>query len=156
VEALRLVQRDSDLLYRKVDPDQWDHATGKLFPTAFEDPGKPYTRLSFYVKRCVSSAEAVLARFAKFGATKRACGTTGKPTTRRMFEVGYRIAALRASVIHDLGLEFETVDGHEISEDGHTNVLGGQQYAILLFSEASLLDDTETFGPPPETFGPPP
>lgn len=135
-----------DLLYRKLDPGHWDPTARQAFPEAFQDPGKPYTRLSFYVARVVDSPAAVFRLFGRFGAVKKACGVSSPPSPAQMCDAGYGMAELPANVIKALGLEVETIDGRQINERGHINVIRGQEYAILLYAEARVLERHEIIG----------
>src|SRR5438445_6125307 len=89
----RLLEPD-DLLNRRVQPGQCD--TDGLHPTAFQHK---YQDLSLFVARITQPAE-VLARFARFPAVMRACGTRDRaPTPDEMYEAGYRIAVIPYEVI---------------------------------------------------------
>ncbi len=126
----RVINIDEDILYRKIDPEHWATQTNSILPVAFEDPGKPYTNLSFFVKRFMSP-EQVLEYFANFSATVCATNTPAPVPTRTMYACGYRIAQITTKQIHDMGLSFVPgKDGNEISSKGHVNVADGQKHAI--------------------------
>jgi hypothetical protein len=140
---LRLVDRKTDILCRKVTSEQWSKATGELLPTAFQDR---HNNLSLYVLRCIPSFSYVLEIFAEFKPVQKACGTEGPPTARQMYDSGYRIAIVPASIVEELGLSYKILPGeHEIEIDGHVDVIEGQQYALNLLFDATMLTEAETF-----------
>src|SRR5262245_57206611 len=104
----RILEPD-DLLYRKVQPGQWD--TEGLHPAAFQDRHKD---LSLFVARVRRPAE-VLAMFARFPAVMRACATGRRaPTPAEMYEAGYRIAVIPYRVLVAYGFQVEVdADGHQ-------------------------------------------
>jgi hypothetical protein len=131
-----------DLLYRKVQPGQWDGE--ELHPTAFQDK---HQDLSLFVARLESPAE-VLSLFASYPAVMRACGTRSRPPTpAEMYEAGYRIAAISFGTITGCGFRVEEdSEGHQYRADGHVNVLGGKNLAITWARQARLLSREETLG----------
>lgn len=140
---LRTVNRETDVLYRKVDPDHWDHDTGNLLPTAFQDP---YANLSFFVARFKTPRD-VLYFFRSKTATKQAAGISSSVPPDRMYRVGFTISAVLASDFQRLGLEYIAQDGHEISQSGHVNVRDGQHHAIQIRGVARCLTEQEIFPP---------
>lgn len=144
-EVPSIVDRENDRLYRKVDPDQWNRETNQLEAVAFQDPGKTYTKLSFFVRR-YKTAEQVLDYFAGMTPTKDAVGCEGRASTRQMYDRGYRIAEIAASSIAQLGLQYVSKENREIKPTGHVDVADGQNHAVRLLRHARLLTEEEIFG----------
>ena len=148
----RLVDRENDILYRKVNPDFWDTVTGNLKPMAFADPGKNYAGVSFFVKRFKTPYE-VLNFFHDIGETRRIVGISSSVTPTRMYEHGFRIAEIPAKRIceietqYNIKLEYKITDGNEIDNKGHVSILNAQAFSILLFrSPTRILSREEIFG----------
>lgn len=124
----RLVDRENDILYRKVHPDFWDKETNKLKPGAFADPGKNYTGVSFFVKRFKTPLE-VLRYFSSQGETKKVVGISSSVPPARMYEHGFRIAEVSARRIceieaqFNIRFEYNITDGNEIDDKGHVSIL---------------------------------
>jgi hypothetical protein len=143
----------NDVLYRKVDPDHWDSADNTVEPAAFQDPGKNYPDLSFFVKRVVGTPDKALDLFTNFPATRNTCGLKPdeKVTPEIMFNRGYRIAEIPASEIVRLGLQFKVIGEGMVQitssgrSVGHVDVVNGKKEAIELSESAKCLTKEETF-----------
>jgi hypothetical protein len=135
----RQIDFDNDVLLRRLDPQLWDVNQNEAFPDAFEDPGKNYKELSFYVERCVASPIELLKLSAHYSAVMKSCGTSpDPPTVEQMLLAGYGVARVPASVIKELNLNVKpTSGGDEIDELGHVNVVDGRRYGIALADTAS-------------------
>jgi hypothetical protein len=136
------IAQPNDLLYRKVQPGQWDEEG--VLPAAFEDR---HEDLSLFVARVKSPAD-VLRHFARFPAVRREC-RTGRhpPTPAQMYEAGYRIASIRLSVF--LADQFQVrlrEDGSHFDAEGHLEIIQGQRRAATWASRAHLLSREETLG----------
>jgi hypothetical protein len=134
--------RSDDLLYRKVQPGQWDDEGPH--PAAFQDK---HQDLSLFVARLKSPAQ-VLSSFAHYPAVMRACGTRRRrPTPAEMYAAGYRIAAIPFHTIAEHGFQVEEdPEGHQYRAGGHVNVLHGKNLAITWARRARLLSREETLG----------
>ena len=144
-DVSRMVDIENDILYRKIDPDHWNHETNELYPTAFEDIGRPGSDLSFFVARYKTPVQ-VLYYFGGQGATRRAFGIGNRVTAERMVAGNYRIAEVRAADIQRIGLVYEVLKGHEASTGGHVTVINGRHHAIRILRFARCLTEQETFG----------
>lgn len=143
-----------DVLYRVIDPDHRDQ--NKVLAAASEDPGKTYESLSLFVARNANPAEA-LAALAPFKRAKALCGTRKRPPTpREMYEHGYRVVSVPASLILDAiestqraprPLSIQPESGNDFRNDGHLNLLNGRFYSFLLSKNSTLLSEAETFEP---------
>jgi hypothetical protein len=87
----------NDYVYRVIDPEHRDE-NGPL-AIAFQDPGKDYASLSFFVERAATPSDA-LAILSQFSRAKKLCGTRGTPpSAEQMYDHGYRVARLPAKFI---------------------------------------------------------
>jgi hypothetical protein len=125
-----------------VKPEHCD--SSGLHTEAFVDN---YPNLSFSLDRVKSPAE-VLAVFANRGPVRKRCGTgrNGAAPTE-MYDAGYRVAAIRVQVILDAQFGFKIDDdGNQFNEEGHVDVLNGQEHAATWAARATVLPRDETIG----------
>ncbi len=129
---------DEDLLYRKVDTGQWDEEG--LLPDAFIDH---YERQSFYASSR-RAPEAVLNAFARMNGIRRRFEEPSLDASK-LFDLGFRIAAVTVRDVRDLGCEIETDEaGNEFTASGHVNIRGARDYAEELAMISTLLSREET------------
>jgi hypothetical protein len=145
-----------DVLLRVLEPEWWDES-GPL-AVGFEDLGKPYESLSFFVARMATPMEG-MAQLAIWGRAKKLCGSGRRPPTpEEMYQRGYRVSRtparfvlemIEATACEDPGKRVRIkpeADG-EIRTDGHINLHNGKHYCQLLAAQSHLLTQDETLGP---------
>jgi hypothetical protein len=136
-----------DYVYRVIDPEHRDE-NGPL-AIAFEDPGKEYASLSFFVASA-APARYALSSLARFDRAKVVCNTgNAEPSPEQMYNHGYRVARIPASfilkAIESTGSNARSVAIKKHGKDdynnkGHLNLLNGRYYAQTLAGNSGLVE----------------
>lgn len=135
--------RQGDTLLRKLNPGTWNVTTSEVLPEAFEDQ---HENLSLFVAR-FKTARDVLRHFEKFGSLRaHYFGDREHRTADEMWQVGFGVGLIPYEDITALGLSFiKYEDGFEIEEDGHVDVISGQEFMLELSAKARALSKAEVF-----------
>jgi hypothetical protein len=132
---------NDDLLYRKLNPDDWDRETLEVADEAFVDG---HAAQSFFLAR-EKTPQEVLASFARFKAVKKLCGKE-RPTAKDLYKSGYGIAVVRVSDLRARGFSIEQdSSGNEFNEAGHVDVPGLKEKPHLISDKARALVEEEIF-----------
>ena len=123
----------NDKLYRRLEPQFWNHETGEIYDTAFLDAGKTHTSLSVYVDKVATPGDT-LKKLGQFSYFRNLIGTgKKKPTPKQYVDKGFGVAVFTVQQVRDLGLDFETdEDGNQYEPNGHVNIIRGQEHAVDL------------------------
>lgn len=142
------------MLLRVLEPE-WHDEAGPL-AVGFEDRGKPYESLSFFVASMATPSHA-LSELAKYKRAKELCGTKNRqPTPTEMYACGYRVSRtpsrLAIEMIRataplgaDRQVSIKREGDDEIRVDGHLNLRNARFYAQTLAAESTILSWHETF-----------
>ena len=130
-------------LYRILEPEYWDSINYLIYPTAFLDEGKGYSRLSVYLGSRASPRE-VLRIFSAFGGIKK---RFKDPKPEDLWNHGYGIGRFTVNDLIALGLDFERKlgGGIQYKSNGHVNIMEGQKAAAELALRSTALGYHEIF-----------
>jgi hypothetical protein len=134
-------------LYRAIDPDhRVPDDLWAVYPVAFEDFGKSYESLSFFVGSKAPPSRALVA-LAPYRRAKKACKLTDRePTAGEMIAAGYTVARVSASFVLSLITEsrggqrpitIKREGNDDYAENGHLNLHNGRFAAQRLADKAN-------------------
>ena len=132
---------DDDLLYRKINKDDWDRETLEVADEAFVDD---YAAQSFFLAR-KKSPEQVLASFARCVPAEALSGKE-RPTAKDAYAYGLGVAVVRVGDLLASGFSFRKDEhGNEFTKSGHVDVPGLSQKPHLISDKARALKEEDIF-----------